>query len=56
MALFDTNGDGYVNFDEFLVGIRVSYPSFDSPVQTWAQPLARIQEANGPHLRFNYLT
>ena len=24
MALFDTNGDGFVNFDEFLVGIRVS--------------------------------
>jgi len=22
MGLFDTNGDGYVNFDEFLVGIR----------------------------------
>ena len=24
MALFDTDGDGTVNFDEFLVGIRVS--------------------------------
>ena len=24
MQLFDTDGDGYVNFDEFLVGIRVS--------------------------------
>ena len=24
MRLFDTNGDGHVNFDEFLVGIRVS--------------------------------
>ena len=24
MALFDTDGDGHVNFDEFLVGIRVS--------------------------------
>ena len=24
MALFDTDGDGNVNFDEFLVGIRVS--------------------------------
>ena len=24
MSLFDTDGDGYVNFDEFLVGIRVS--------------------------------
>ena len=27
MGLFDTNGDGFVNFDEFLVGIRVSYTS-----------------------------
>ena len=27
MALFDTDGDGYVNFDEFLVGIRVSVNS-----------------------------
>ena len=27
MALFDTDGDGNVNFDEFLVGIRVSTPS-----------------------------
>ena len=26
MRLFDTDGDGHVNFDEFLVGIRVSYP------------------------------
>ena len=26
MELFDTDGDGYVNFDEFLVGIRVSKP------------------------------
>ena len=26
MALFDTDGDGQVNFDEFLVGIRVSDP------------------------------
>ena len=26
MSLFDTDGDGYVNFDEFLVGIRVSIP------------------------------
>ena len=25
MALFDTDGDGCVNFDEFLVGIRVSF-------------------------------
>ena len=24
MTLFDTDGDGTVNFDEFLVGIRVS--------------------------------
>ena len=24
MQLFDTDGDGTVNFDEFLVGIRVS--------------------------------
>ena len=24
MALFDTDGDGHVNFDEFLVGVRVS--------------------------------
>ena len=24
MRLFDTDGDGHVNFDEFLVGIRVS--------------------------------
>ena len=24
MPLFDTNGDGHVNFDEFLVAIRVS--------------------------------
>ena len=24
MRLFDTNNDGHVNFDEFLVGIRVS--------------------------------
>ena len=24
MQLFDTDGDGHVNFDEFLVGIRVS--------------------------------
>ena len=27
MALFDTDGDGHVNFDEFLVGIRVSTPN-----------------------------
>jgi hypothetical protein len=27
MQLFDLNGDGYVNFDEFLVGIRVSNPT-----------------------------
>ena len=27
MALFDTDGDGHVNFDEFLVGIRVSIPT-----------------------------
>ena len=24
MKLFDKDNDGYVNFDEFLVGIRVS--------------------------------
>ena len=24
MALFDKDGDGHVDFDEFLVGIRVS--------------------------------
>ena len=23
MKYFDTNGDGFVNFDEFLVGLRV---------------------------------
>ena len=45
MGLFDTNGDGYVNFDEFLVGIRVSYPSYDYPEPSGAQPLSGIQEA-----------
>jgi hypothetical protein len=24
MAYFDTDGDGSINFDEFLVGVRVS--------------------------------
>ena len=24
MTFFDTDGDGHVNFDEFLIGIRVS--------------------------------
>jgi len=25
MKLLDTDGDGHVNFDEFLVAVRVSY-------------------------------
>ena len=25
MKLLDTDGDGHINFDEFLVGMRVSY-------------------------------
>ena len=25
MKLLDTNGDGQINFDEFLVAVRVSY-------------------------------
>ena len=25
MMHFDTDGDGHINFDEFLVGVRVSY-------------------------------
>lgn len=24
MTYFDTDGDGHINFDEFLVGVRVS--------------------------------
>ena len=33
MSLFDTDGDGYVNFDEFLVGIRVSiHPMGQAPL------------------------
>ena len=24
MSYFDTDGDGHINYDEFLVGIRVS--------------------------------
>ena len=26
MSYFDTDGDGHINFDEFLVGVRVSIP------------------------------
>ena len=26
MQYFDTDGDGTINFDEFLVGVRVNYP------------------------------
>jgi hypothetical protein len=25
MTYFDTDGDGHINFDEFLVGVRVGY-------------------------------
>lgn len=53
MALFDTNGDGYVNFDEFLVGIRVSHPS-SRPLLQISKGLAPDREncgVRGPHLR-----
>lgn len=29
MSYFDTDGDGHINFDEFLVGVRVSFNIFN---------------------------
>ena len=53
MALFDTNGDGYVNFDEFLVGIRVSHPSSRPCRHQWGSPLtAKIAECAAPTYEF----
>ena len=46
MALFDTDGDGTVNFDEFLVGIRVSNNS--NPIQLLSpSPLAIAKSREG---------
>lgn len=50
MALFDTNNDGHVDFNEFLIGIRVSLNPFVSA--SWR---ARTETMEGKLTRFKLL-